>query len=94
MKKIVGFLTIGVFLLIPFIANATLLGTGQLKVSWSGPRSGPPSPNYYADYDGKVESSTFGYTTEWEEIFCVSEDHAHAVETVDFYTITIGLVHT
>ena len=79
------------FLSIPFIANAVpLLGTGQLNVSWSTPTSGG-SPNYYADYDGTVVTSDFGYTTNLEEIFCVSEDHANAVEIVDFYTITPDL---
>jgi hypothetical protein len=84
---------IGMFLSIPFIANATPLGTGQLNVSWSSPTTGG-SPNYYADYDGTVVSSSFGYTTNTTnsvEIFCVSEDHANAVETVDFYTITSDL---
>ena len=90
MKKIFSFLAIGMFLSIPFIAYATLLGTGQLNVSWSTPTSGG-SPNYYADYDGTVVTSNFGYTTNLEEIFCVSEDHANAVEIVDFYTISPDL---
>jgi hypothetical protein len=92
LKKLVSFLAIGLFLSIPFIANAALLGDGQLNVSWSGPATGG-NPNYYADYDGTVVSSSFGYTTNSNsvEIFCVSEDHANAVETVDFYTITPDL---
>lgn len=90
MKKLANFLAIGMFLSIPYIANAIPLGTGQLNVSWSRPTSGG-SPNYYADYDGTVVSSNFGYTTNLEEIFCVSEDHANAVEIVDFYTITSDL---
>ncbi len=90
LKKLFSFIVIGMFLSIPFIANATLLGTGQLNVSWSSPTTGG-SPNYYADYDGTVVSSTFGYTTNSVEIFCVSEDHANAVEIVDFYTITSDL---
>jgi len=90
LKKIFSFLVIGMFLSIPFIADATSLGTGQLNVSWSTPTSGG-SPNYYADYDGTVVTSNFGYTTNSVEIFCVSEDHANAVEIVDFYTITPDL---
>ena len=86
MKKLFSFLVIGMFLSIPFIANAAPLGTGQLNVSWSSPTTGG-SPNYYADYDGTVVSSDFGYTTNLEEIFCVSNDHANAEENVDFYTI-------
>lgn len=90
MRKFVAFLTIGLFLGIPCGANAILLGTGQLNVLWSGPTSGG-DPNYYTDYDGTVVSSDFGYTTDLEEIFCVSEDNANAVEIVDFYTITPDL---
>ena len=90
MKKLVSFLAFGLFLSIPFIANAALLGDGQLNVSWSGPATGG-NPNYYVDYDGTVVSSSFGYTTNSVEIFCVSEDHANALETVDFYTITPDL---
>ena len=92
MKKFVCFLAIviGLFLAMPFAANATLLGTGQLNVSWSWPYSGG-SPNYFADYDGEVVSSNFGYTTDLEEIFCVSEDNANATEIVDFYSITPDL---
>jgi len=90
MKKFVVFLAIGLFLALPCAANATLLGTGQLNVSWSTPTSGG-SPNYYTDYDGTVVSSDFGYTTELEEIFCVSKDNANAVEIVDFYAITSDL---
>jgi hypothetical protein len=90
LKKLANFLAIGMLLSIPYIANAIPLGTGQLNVSWSRPTSGG-SPNYYADYDGTVVSSNFGYTTNLEEIFCVSEDHANAVEIVDFYTITPDL---
>jgi hypothetical protein len=90
LKKLVSFLAIGMFLSIPFIANATLLGTGQLNVSWSTPTSGG-TPNYYTDYDGTVVTSNFGYTTNLEEIFCVSKDDANAVEQVAFYKITPDL---
>ena len=87
---LVGILTIGMVLLIPLAAGATLLGAGQLNVSWSLPTSGG-TPNYYTDYDGTVVSSDFGYSTGLEEIFCVSEDNANAVELVDFYTIDSDL---
>ncbi len=90
MKKFVSFLAMVLLLAIPFTANATLLGTGQLNVSWSTPTSGG-IPNYYTDYDGTVASSDFGYTTGLEEIFCVSKDNANAIEIVDFYTITPDL---
>jgi PEP-CTERM motif len=90
MKKLAIFLVMGIFLAIPIAANATLLGTGVLNVEWSSPYSGT-SPNYYADYDGTVVSSSFGYTTGLEEIFCVSEDPGYHSEVVDFYTITSDL---
>jgi hypothetical protein len=91
LKKLISFLAIGMFLSIPFIANAALLGTGQLNVLWSTPTSGG-NPNYYADYDGTVVNSDFEYTTNLEEIFCVSEEDANRVEDdVSFYTITIDL---
>lgn len=86
LKKLISFLAIGLFLAIPFTASATLLGTGQLEVKWSTPTSGG-SPNYYTDYDGKVT----GVSSDWEEMFCVSEDDAHSEEIVDFYTITDDL---
>ena len=59
-------------------------------MNWSYPYSGG-SPNYYTDYDGKVASSDFDYTTGWEEIFCVSEDHANGIESVNIYSITSDL---
>lgn len=90
MKVFFGSLVIALFLAIPSAANATLLGNGQLNISWSSPTSGG-SPNYYTDYDGEVVSSNFGYTTGWEEIFCVSSDNAHPAELVDFFTITSDL---
>jgi hypothetical protein len=87
MKKI-GFLAIVSFLAIPFAANATLLGTGSLDINWSGPTGG----GYYLDYDGQVTSSSFGYTTDWEEVFCVSGQYASSgIPTYDFYTITSDL---
>ena len=91
LKTIIGILTVGMLIAIPFIANAALLGSGELHVHWSTPVTTGPSPNYYADYDGTVVSSDFGYTTGLEEIFCVSKDRANAVEYVDFFTITFDL---
>jgi hypothetical protein len=80
----------GLLFAIPCAASATLIGVGDLKVSWSEPYS-ETSPNYYADYDGMI-TSEFGYTTEdWVEIFCVSEDDAQSEEYVAFYTITPDL---
>jgi len=89
-KRLAIFLIMGFFLVIPVTANASLLGTGILDVEWSSPYSGT-SPNYYADYDGTVVSSNFGYATGLEEIFCVSGDEANSVEAVDFHTITPDL---
>jgi hypothetical protein len=87
MKKI-GFLAIVSFLAIPLAANATLLGTGSLDINWSGPTGG----GYYLDYDGQVTSSSFGYATDWEEVFCVSGQNASSgIPTYDFYTITSDL---
>ena len=87
MKKI-SLLAIVSFLAIPLAANATLLGTGSLDINWSG----PTGDGYYLDYDGKVTSSSFGYTTDWEEVFCVSDQNASSgIPTYDFYTITSDL---
>jgi hypothetical protein len=87
MKKI-GFLAIVSFLAIPLAASGTLLGTGSLDINWSVPTGG----GYYLDYDGKVTSSSFGYTTDWEEVFCVSDQNASSgIPTYDFYTITSDL---
>ncbi len=87
-KKFISFLAIGLFIAIPFTASATFLGTGQLEVSWSTPTSSG-SPDYYTDYDGKVT----GVSSEWEEMFCVSQEDANRLEIVDFYTITPDLDH-
>ena len=87
MKKI-GFLVIVLLLAMPLAANATLLGTGSLDINWSGPTGG----GYYLDYDGQVTSSSFGYATDWEEVFCVSGQNASSgIPTYDFYTITSDL---
>jgi len=87
MKKFISFLVMGLFLSIPFAANATpFLGTGVLNVRWSSPYSDGP-PYYFADYDGKVTAPDIPYNTGWEEIFCVSEDNAESTETVDFFKI-------
>jgi hypothetical protein len=87
MKKI-GFLAIVSFLAIPLAVNATLLGTGSLDINWSGPTGG----GYYLDYDGQVTSSSFGYATDWEEVFCVSGQYASSgIPTYAFYTITSDL---
>ena len=89
MKKFVCFLATIMFLAIPFTANATLLGDGQLDVSWSWPYSGG-SPNYYADYDGKATAPDISYNTGWEEIFCVSKENAPLEEeTYSFYAIDV-----
>jgi hypothetical protein len=91
LKNIISFLAIGLFLAIPFTANACLLGTGDLKVSWSYPITSGSGANYYTDYDGEVVRSDFGYTTDLEEIFCVSKDNANTIEPVSFYAITPDL---
>jgi hypothetical protein len=87
MKKI-GFLAILSFLAIPLATSAALLGTGSLDINWSTPIGG----GYYLDYDGQVTSSSFGYSTGWEEVFCVSSQNASSgIPTYDFYTITSDL---
>jgi hypothetical protein len=83
MKKLVSFCAIALFLSIPLAANADSLGTGYIDLAYSGPTDG----GYYLDYDGQVVSSTFGYTTGWEEVFCVSGQNLHDT-TFRFYTIT------
>jgi len=90
MKKLFGFLATMAFLAIPIAVNATLapIESGTLEIKWSGPYvSVPLVGTYYGDYDGRVVSSDFGYTTGWEEIFCVSKDNAGALEDVKFYSI-------
>jgi hypothetical protein len=90
MKKLPLFFSmlLAIFLALTPPANATLLGTGSLDIDWSGPTGG----GYYLDYDGQVTSSTFGYTTGWEEVFCVSDQYASSgVPTYAFYTITSDL---
>jgi hypothetical protein len=84
MKKLFGVLAILAFLAIPLAVNALpYLGSGTLEIHWSAPYVG----GYFGDYDGSVVSSDFGYTTGWEEIFCVSSDNASSSENVDFYAI-------
>lgn len=89
MRKLMSFLAIALFLAIPLAANATYLGTGQLQIEWSGPYVTDTIDNitYYGDYDGMVMSSIFGYTTEWEEVFCVSSEDGQSTESVTFYKI-------
>lgn len=86
MKKLISFFVFVLFLSIPLAASAISLGTGYIDLSFSG----PTDSGYYLDYDGKVMSSTFGYTTEWEEVFCVSPQDLHDA-TFRFYTITSDL---
>jgi hypothetical protein len=85
LKKLFGLCAIALFLSSPFAANADpYLGTGWMDLYYSPPVGG----GYYLDYDGKVTSSTFGYTTGLEEVFCVSPDHLNSQEFVTFYAIT------
>lgn len=90
MKRMIGILVVAVLLALPLCAGATYLGDGVLNVDWSDPYSGG-DPNYYADYDGTVKSSDFGYTTGLVEIFCVSPQDANGGDqNYSFYTITAG----
>jgi hypothetical protein len=86
MKKLIGFLVIAVFVMVPLHAEAELLGWGDLNVSHSTPTDG----GYYLDYDGTVISSSFGYTTGLEEVFCVSSQEGNG-GLYDFYAITPDL---
>ena len=86
MKKLTGLLVVAVFLMFPLYANAALLGWGDLDVVASDPNNGV----YYLDYDGAVKSSSFGYTTGLEEVFCVSSQQGNG-GFYDFYTITSDL---
>lgn len=83
MKKLLGFCAIALLLSTPLAANAGLLGTGWMDLTYSPPTGG----GYYLDYDGKVTSSTFGYTTGLEEVFCVSPEILHSTE-FSFHTLT------
>jgi len=88
MKRLFGILAIISVLAIPLAVNALpYLGFGELEIHWSGPNV----IGYYGDYDGRVISSSFGYTTGWEEIFCVSGDTANSSEDVEFYAIDLDL---
>lgn len=88
MKKLTIFLVMGFLLAIPIAANASPLGTGVLNVQWSPPTGG----GYFLDYDGTVVSSSFGYTTGLEEIFCVSHEPGMSKEDdITFYAIDSDL---
>ena len=87
MKKHFLFLLIVFLLMIPITAEADLLGTGTLNLVASDPNV----ENYRGDYDGKVISSTFGYTTDWVEVFCVSHENMGSEENVTFYSIDENL---
>jgi hypothetical protein len=82
-KTLFGFIAAALILSGPLAARADLLGTGYIDLSYSPPTGG----GYYLDYDGRVMSSTFGYTTPWAEVFCVSAQEL-ADDTFKFYTIT------
>jgi hypothetical protein len=86
MKKLFGLFAVALLLSIPFSANATYLGIGDLNVGSSGPNGG----GYYLDYDGAVASSNFGYSTGLEEVFCVSNQSGNGGD-YKFYTITADL---
>ncbi len=86
MKRLVSFFAMALFLSVALVANAGLVGTGDLNVYWSTPTSN----GYYLDYDGTVLSSNFGYTTGLEEVFCVSRQEGNG-GNYDFYTITSDL---
>jgi len=83
MKKLVSLFVIAVFLCVPLAASADSLGTGHIDLAYSPPTGG----GYYLDYDGKVLDSTFGYTTNWVEVFCVSSQTLNDAN-FRFYTIT------
>lgn len=88
MKKLTIFLVMGFLLAIPIVANASPLGYGVLNVQWSPPTGG----GYFLDYDGTVVSSSFGYTTGLEEIFCVSHEAGMSIEDdITFYAIDSDL---
>ncbi len=83
MKKF-SFLMMALLLCMPFAANASYMGTGDMYLNASPPTGG----GYYLDYDAWVYSSEFGYTTDgWVEVFCVSEEHMANPERVTFYSI-------
>jgi hypothetical protein len=86
MKKFLFFLVVGLFLGNPFAAGASMIGTGDLAVSWGG----GVFNNWYTDYNGIITNgpasvNTIGTTP--EDIFCVSHDNANGSEpNVSFYT--------
>ncbi len=94
MKKCAVLFAIVFLLTLPCIVGATPtpVGSGTLLINWSE----PTYRGYYLDYKGTVNSednipSSFDYTIDLEDIFCVSEDHAQSSERVDFFSITSGL---
>lgn len=89
MNRLIGLLTISLFICLPLTVNAAKLGYGDLNVQASWPADG----GYYTDYDGQVISSDFGYTTDLEEVFCVSQEEGNAGD-YDFYEINSDLDHS
>ncbi len=87
MKKLLGFLAIAAFLALPFTANATRLGTGNLD-TWADYNIGV---GVYLDYEGAVSSSTFDYSLARSDIFCVSSQEDTDPLDYAFYTITDDL---
>lgn len=92
MKKLLSIFAIALLLCFPLGASATLMGTGELNVTWSTPTGGPDSngDNWYLDYDGTVTDANFDYSITNAEVFCVSSQQGSG-GLYDFYTITPDL---
>lgn len=93
MKRLMALCITLLWLMIPFSAGATLVGSGDLKTVASWPTTSGLRPNYYTDYDGWLKNATFDYSFKNEDIFCVSEEDSanRKYESYDFYTITPDL---
>jgi hypothetical protein len=90
MKKLISFLLMGVFLCIPFYANAGIIGQVNLTLGYSSPTGSVSFTgsngynNYYLDYDTSLNGGAFG------EAFCVENMAAPTIANTPYTLLSIG----
>jgi len=91
-RKIFTMFCLCAFLGVPLVANATLIGTGDLAISWDGILTNVP---WYVNYYGttsNMSSTMSNYSLNKTPIFCVSGEDASASATLyDFNAIDSSL---